>query len=1274
MSSSRQHTAASSMDIRVDKSTTSSTLTQTDLVTSPILCQCLYVIKTVSEFGNLTYRITKTHNDMEVLVVFREGVLGVFGPPVEPISLTLDPKGRCLLTVLFKPVERVSIVSPDSSQIKVASLLAMLRLISGKGYVFCPGFPEKFVIGKACGRFIVLHKIPFKRYQSTHCLVYYKGQAKLQGQTNPSMCALCPRCLHAAKCIYALPMFASDAGTTVALPMFASDASTTVALPMFASDAGTTVALPMFASDAGTVATLMPTQSPNAGHLKSAQRSTDDGDSYARSVTPATGDRATGSQHPGEPRPVTHTACLNNSVTPFSNPVPTTKQQGTPALDVNGNTAANVSFTDHKTGSDRWPPESRHVNVNARIQVLTQVLTNLMQVQCPQKSLRMYHMSPDLAGMKTVSRKAKKTLSDWLEKGSHGKTNVCHHCKKQYSSPTKLLSHLQRHEALPGAWHSKFRHRKQRRMPTVFSVVHRMFHESKLPVSLSKQRPAVLSEMSVRLFLQYLDDLISQSETRSLEQQGYNPVKLSAPAQNRKNLPTVANCMQMENGGILEPRCSLKRTNGDFSPMHTLLQAAAIAEVGQIDQNHLFIPTPAMSGRDEEAPMSSILQTPSDCLQVASEDCVPQKKPRKSSRLASKRARDGKTRVTVEDCYAEAASEEQCMLTNLNLLSTVSLETAMRQAASHSTVISSSNSPTVACPVGRKLSSIVAQNVLNNTSGGNIVIGRCQEAMSYASAETSSSLPPVPPLLFAGDAQGKGLQFPLSQQQQGQSQTARVSTSALRSLISDISSRRMLSDTKNMKSSPSASCGAIDLSKPKRPATASISLVTENTNLRPAFGLPHHMARQSAGDNSCEALQCFMLMAKSAGITEQGDGHGAISDKQADSDLQTRMFASARNYRLDTAAAHSAQVQAVIASSSQTIQSGKALKSGVQDDEIQCGYKWSGSGGLVKERTQMVRELVPSDVMASYLTKPPPLQPSNSSICKIPQPGTQIVPSSMAGWPTQTLEPSASELALNLMTSRLTESPSCNSSAAGRNQKATGGVALSASVLHRSPTSPGSLLQNILRSSIASKSAVVSQRLQSSSDIAGSPQKMLILPLTPSSTPTSSSSTSTVPAHCTVSSPSLAAMLCQSSAVVGESNNSLNSSSNFQSSPVSVTYQHILSTDTCPVLSLPSGVHIKNEPAQSDSSTEQAPLTSGLPVKSQHAPLTSGLPIKSEPDLGTEDLHLQGASGSALSSVNNVTNDGSPETRLHIDTDQLKPPPTETKHIATKNTSVRCKH
>lgn len=46
------------------------------------------------------------------------------------------------------------------------------------------------------------HKVPFKRFHSIHCPVYY--QAPMY-QDNPSLLAICPKCIQAAKCIESLP-------------------------------------------------------------------------------------------------------------------------------------------------------------------------------------------------------------------------------------------------------------------------------------------------------------------------------------------------------------------------------------------------------------------------------------------------------------------------------------------------------------------------------------------------------------------------------------------------------------------------------------------------------------------------------------------------------------------------------------------------------------------------------------------------------------------------------------------------------------------------------------------------------------------------------------------------------------------------------------------------------------------------------------------------------------------------------------------------------------
>ena len=85
---------------------------------------------------------------MDVMIIYREKLLGVFGPALDPVTLTIDPNGRCLVSVLFKPVQRVSLISGNAGGMDILSLLAMLRMISGKGFLFCPGIPEKFFAGK----------------------------------------------------------------------------------------------------------------------------------------------------------------------------------------------------------------------------------------------------------------------------------------------------------------------------------------------------------------------------------------------------------------------------------------------------------------------------------------------------------------------------------------------------------------------------------------------------------------------------------------------------------------------------------------------------------------------------------------------------------------------------------------------------------------------------------------------------------------------------------------------------------------------------------------------------------------------------------------------------------------------------------------------------------------------------------------------------------------------------------------------------------------------
>ncbi|CAG5115209.1 unnamed protein product [Candidula unifasciata] len=238
----------------------------------------------------------------------------------------------------------------------------MLRLVSGKGYVFCPGFPEKFVVGKACGKFVVLHKVPFKRYQSTHCLVYYKGQGNQQIRVNSSLCALCPRCLQAAKSIFALPNFSADASTA------------TVHMPL---------------------------QLENHRQPKSEQKTITCSNNTTDVAIPLRGEKSSANQLAADHMNglSSQRDCLGSTDSSFSsephNRANFSSKHHISELDVNGNTEAAGSLSD----LDRRSKDSnRHSNVDAKIQVLTQVLTNLMQVQCQQKSVDVNLRVPELAG------------------------------------------------------------------------------------------------------------------------------------------------------------------------------------------------------------------------------------------------------------------------------------------------------------------------------------------------------------------------------------------------------------------------------------------------------------------------------------------------------------------------------------------------------------------------------------------------------------------------------------------------------------------------------------------------------------------------------------------------------------------------------------------------------------------------------------------------------------------------------------------------------------
>lgn len=117
---------------------------------------------------NFCPQITRGQKGQERVVVYRSDAFGIFGPPVDPITLTLDPSGQSLLSILFKPVQRVSFVSPKTGCIEVNTLLKLLLLVAGKGFYFCPGIPENFLIGKVSFEVVSENKVAISNFRVPH--------------------------------------------------------------------------------------------------------------------------------------------------------------------------------------------------------------------------------------------------------------------------------------------------------------------------------------------------------------------------------------------------------------------------------------------------------------------------------------------------------------------------------------------------------------------------------------------------------------------------------------------------------------------------------------------------------------------------------------------------------------------------------------------------------------------------------------------------------------------------------------------------------------------------------------------------------------------------------------------------------------------------------------------------------------------------------------------------------------------------------------------------
>lgn len=749
--------------------------------------------------------------------------------------------------------------------------------------------------------------------------------------------------------------------------------------------------------------------------------------------------------------------------------------------------------------------------------------------------------------------------------------NVCHYCKKTFSTPANLMNHFQRHEAVPGSWQKQFKERRlKKNHARTLSLMRMLFWRLKSLLFQHGKRPTYISETSLRLLLKYLDDMIPfQNGATALKQIGYSGMQQKITKAEKNN------DFQTENEVLLK-KYSLKRNSSGQSVMQTLLEAAAIAGA---DQEHVSSPTVSSSssavvGKNlEGAVVPTISQTPPTPIQMELVEAhVPEKRPRKSSKGTSKslssknrKAKDKDVNETVMTNRA-GNSANHSPLTNLNLLSDVSLQTAVLETSTkaENPGIFSQFPTSLYQKLSRGVSASYTssfpsscQLLLNNKSEINAPLikePKANSPLTSVNGSNSASVPNLPPLLLARTEPSTSASFLYPSQKQVQPQLISPTSLLRHKTVSE--KQPMLSSylvaapapAPRDATSPYSDCGAIDLSKPKPSQSISNVPLTVDKKLDMAAfsGLFHNQAQMFTYKNP-DIVSQLKRATKAADATIQEHNETqpvtvvATSVKSAKPDLQIPSNSNTRSYKGRKGVKNTAQLHTVIDTSVRSTIPGDS--SSVQSDEIHCSYKWTGSGGMVKEHTQMVRELVPSHIMANFLSKPwlpsAVIQPlsvdlHNSSKPQIPSP--QIMMSSSEQLPP--IKPhnfSATQNALNLSKSKLVDATALNNGVSGISRRQTVMTSTSVSpTTNRTSASPSS---SSMKSSNVNFSGITNC-LPASTDahdhpMTSSPQKMQFKDM--KKLHFSSSSSSLLAAHTsssctTLPSPSLLSVLTHSAA------------------------------------------------------------------------------------------------------------------------------------------------
>ncbi|KAK3770371.1 hypothetical protein RRG08_028269 [Elysia crispata] len=909
------------MAVNLEKHVKADAPFQSEKSKSYILQQCLNVITTFAEFSNLTYRVSRTCKDVEVMTIYRDKLLGVFGPALEPVTLTIDPSGRCLVSILFKPVQRVSLVSGNTEGLDILSLLEVLRMIAGKGFLFCPGIPEKVLVGKVCGKYIECHRAPFKRYQSPQCPVYYKMRTEEQeaGSSTQGMFKMCPQCKQVATIILRLPPASHTVRGGATQSVLGAEKISANSMAQISN------AAPGGMNAPAQFKYIVPT--PESGHFKLSS-------APLLSLPAGVGNSTQSSTSADIERP--HT--MSNVIVAYPHQQQA-EQQG--LLDDGSH---NLKRSSSESQGQNLSEEAIASLLSARSPTTAETLRNVLL----QKRIRL-DLSKAQGNEKVTSKQLK----------NKNKKNMCRICKKIFSSPANLLNHLQRHEGFSGSLPKPLKAKLLSGRQNSSSALMRMVLRG-AKTHLSSKKKIAVSETSLRLFMKCLNNLMTSqnsstsSSARFLRQK--TPRNISKNKKLKEKKPEILSEGQKYD---TKERPSLSRSSSGLSAMQTLLEAAAIAGI-----NSGNLP----STEDYDAETASYNTSPKLANDSVALESPETKQHRKSPRIASrlkKKELGISTSSSVSPVTSVAWAQPEKLtepghLTNLDLLSSVSLDMEKRKP-----VVSS---PSISSPVSLSQPVSFSNSLLKMPSQGNAI---------------DPKFGGPPPLLFAKPGKDGKLPSWVSQ-----SNSVPQLDIMLPQPVTLFSGTVVTETNKAQELTPD--CGAMDLTKPKSlsedTATGLMNILGQSNMV---VGEPPKKFQKLLSSGGSHNIPVDVLMHDSIGprqIPSQSSLPklpGVVSmNKVSDASLQNRMYASARDYKMDKklSSLSGRQIQAMIANR------GNVSKPG--SDEIQCGYKWSGSGGQVKERTQMVRELVPQDVMATYLNKqflqPPGTRPPGPMLQEVP--------------------------------------------------------------------------------------------------------------------------------------------------------------------------------------------------------------------------------------------------------------------------------------------------